>query len=242
MLMVEGMELLMIASGPLVGGIVGMIVDGYPAPSLEGEILLEGERLLEGEKAPKREEVAEAEQRPILRRLHSAIEVACTAAAALAAVALPPPLSLFATALGWVLLALALIDLRHLEVPDTLSLPLIPGGLAATWWIDPQAILMHAAAAAAGAGAIWLLGEAYRRLRGHAGIGGGDVRLFAVAGAWVGLAELPEVLFLSGAFGLIAAAILVRRGWVDWGDRIPFVPALAVALWVVILVPELVQP
>jgi leader peptidase (prepilin peptidase)/N-methyltransferase len=224
MFMVESMELLMIASGPLVGGIVGMIVEGYPAPPLEAE------------------EAAEAEHRPIWQRLHPAIEVACTAVAALAALALPAPLSLFAAALGWVLLALALIDLRHLEVPDALSLPLIPGGLAATWWIEPQAILMHAGAAAVSAGAVWLLGEAYRRLRGRAGIGGGDVRLFAVAGAWVGLAELPGVLFLSGVFGLVAAAILVRRGWVAWGDRIPFVPALAAALWVVFLVPELVQP
>ena len=32
MFMMEGMELLMIASGPLVGGIVGMFVDRYPAP------------------------------------------------------------------------------------------------------------------------------------------------------------------------------------------------------------------
>ena len=156
----------------------------------------------------------------------------------MAALALPAPLSLFAAALGWVLLTLALIDLRHLEVPDALSLPLIPAGLAATWWIEPQAILIHAAAAAAGAGTIWLLGEAFRRLRGRAGIGGGDVRLFAVAGAWVGLAALPGVLFLSGIFGLIAAAFLVRRGWVAWGDRIPFVPALSAALWVVFLVPN----
>lgn len=84
--------------------------------------------------------------------------------------------------------------------------------------------------------------EVFRRLRGYAGIGGGDVRLFAVAGAWVGLAALPGVLFLSGIFGLLAAAFLVHRGWVAWGDRIPFVPALSAALWVVFLAPQLVQP
>src|SRR4051794_12706728 len=194
MFMVEGMELLMIASGPLVGGIVGMIVEGYPAPPLETE------------------ETAEAEQRPVWRRLHPAIEVVCTAVAALAALALPTPLSLFAAALGWVLLALALIDLRHLEVPDALSLPLIPGGLAATWWIEPQAILMHAAAAAVGAGSVWLLGEAYRRLRGRAGIGGGDVRLFAVAGGRGGVGGTPRGLVLSRGFWLGAAGVPVPRG------------------------------
>jgi leader peptidase (prepilin peptidase)/N-methyltransferase len=228
MFIVEGMELLMIASGPLIGGIVGMIVDRYPAPLLDDDNEQDGEQ--------------DGEQPPVLPSLHPGIEIACTLAGAVAALALPPPLSLFAAALGWVLLTLALIDLRHLEVPDALSLPLIPAGLAATWWIEPQAILIHAAAAAVGAGTIWLLGEAFRRLRGRAGIGGGDVRLFAVAGAWVGLAALPGVLFLSGVFGLIAAALLVRRGWVAWGDRIPFVPALSAALWVVFLAPQLVQP
>jgi leader peptidase (prepilin peptidase)/N-methyltransferase len=224
MFMVEDMELLMIASGPLVGGIVGMIVDRYPAPYLDDD------------------EDHDGQQPPVLPSLHPGIEIACTLAGAVAALALPAPLSLFAGALGWVLLTLALIDLRHLEVPDALSLPLIPAGLAATWWVEPQAILTHAAAAAAGAGTIWLLGEAFRRFRGRAGIGGGDVRLFAVAGAWVGLAALPGVLFLSGIFGLIAAAFLIHRGWVAWNDRIPFVPALSAALWVVVLVPELVQP
>ena len=222
--MMEGMELLMIASGPLIGGIVGMIVDRYPAPSLDDPHDQDGEQPL------------------VLPSLHPGIEIACTLTGAVAALALPSPLSLFAAALGWVLLTLALIDLRHLEVPDALSLPLIPAGLAATWWIEPQATLVHAAASLAGAGTIWLLGEAFRRLRGRAGIGGGDVRLFAVAGAWVGFAALPGVLFLSGVFGLIAAAFLVHRGWVAWGDRIPFVPALSAALWVVFLVPQLVQP
>jgi leader peptidase (prepilin peptidase)/N-methyltransferase len=222
--MMEGMELLMIASGPLVGGIIGMFVDRYPPPFPEDD--------------------AEGfdEQPPVMPSLHPGIEIAATATGAVAALALPEPLSLFAAVLGWVLLTLALIDLRHLEVPDAISLPLIPAGLAATWWVEPEAILIHAAAAVTGAAAIWLLGEVFRRLRGHAGIGGGDVRLFAVAGAWVGLAALPGVLFLSGVFGLLAAAFLVHRGWVAWGDRIPFVPALSAALWVVFLAPQLVQP
>jgi leader peptidase (prepilin peptidase)/N-methyltransferase len=79
-------------------------------------------------------------------------------------------------------------------------------------------------------------------VRGVDGIGGGDIRLFAAAGSWVGLAGMPGVLFLSGIFGLIAALVLVRSGRVDWGSRIPFVLALAAAFWVVFLVPDLVQP
>ncbi|QQP91732.1 prepilin peptidase [Skermanella sp. TT6] len=223
---VDGLELLLIASAPLCGAIVGVLVDRYPAPPGGDDACLEG---AEGQPAT-------------LRSLHPSIEAACTLAAILAAVLLPMPLSVFAAILGWALLGLALIDLRYLEVPDAVSLPLIPAGLAVTWWVEPQAVPAHAAAAAIGAGVIRLLGAAYRRIRGHEGIGGGDVRLFAVAGAWVGLAALPGVLFLSGVFGLFAAALLVRGGWVEPDGRIPFVPALSAALWVVFLVPELVQP
>ena len=222
----EALELLLVASAPLVGAMVGMAVDRYPAPD-EGEAC---------------SAVSGRPPAVVPRSLHPGIELACTATAAVATFVLPTPLSLVATALGWVLLALALIDLRYLEVPDAISLPLIPAGLAATWWIEPQAVLAHAMAAAGAAGAIWLLGETYRRLRGQAGIGGGDVRLFAAAGAWVGLAALPGVLFLSGMFGLAAAVLLVRLGWATWGGRIPFVPALSAALWTVFLVPDMLQP
>jgi len=84
--MAEGMELLMIASGPLVGGAVGIIVDRYPAPYLDHD------------------EDQDEEKSPVMPSLHPGIEVACTVAAAIAAFALPAPLSLFAAALGWVLL------------------------------------------------------------------------------------------------------------------------------------------
>jgi leader peptidase (prepilin peptidase)/N-methyltransferase len=144
--------------------------------------------------------------------------------------------------LSWVLLVLTLIDLRYLEVPDAISLPLIAAGLAATWWLKPQAVLEHAVAAACAAVAIWLLGEVFRRLRGIAGIGGGDVRLFAAAGACVGLAALPGVVFLSGIYGLLAAVVLINLGWVTWRDRIPFVPAISAAIWTVFLMPELMRP
>jgi leader peptidase (prepilin peptidase)/N-methyltransferase len=224
---VEGLEVLLIAVAALAGAVAGMAVDRYPAP-LENEE--EDCAAGSGEITP----VA-------LRSLHPGIEIACTATSVVAAFVLPTPLSLVASGLSWVLLVLTLIDLRYLEVPDAISLPLVAAGLAATWWLEPQAVLEHALAAACAAVAIWLLGEAFRRLRGVAGIGG-DVRLFAAAGAWVGLAALPGVVFLSGVFGLIGAMLLVNLGWVAWRDRIPFVPAISAALWTVFLMPELMRP
>jgi leader peptidase (prepilin peptidase)/N-methyltransferase len=222
---VEGLEVLLITAAPLAGAVAGTAVDRYPAPDEDEDCA-----------------AASGKITPVsMRSLHPGIEIACTITAVVAALALPAPLSLIAAGLSWVLLVLALIDLRYLEVPDAISLPLIAAGLTATWWIEPQAVLEHAVAAVSAAAAIWLLGEAFRRLRRVAGIGGGDVRLFAAAGAWVGLAALPGVVFLSGIYGLLATVVLVNLDWVAWRDRIPFVPAISAALWTVVLMPELVQ-
>ena len=58
------------------------------------------------------------------------IEIAALGLAAWAALALPAPLVWAGCVLGWTLLAAALIDLRHLILPDALVLPLIPAGIA----------------------------------------------------------------------------------------------------------------
>jgi len=248
--MVEGSEILTVLAGPVIGSYLGVVASRYP----DGSVLSPARSHCDSCGAT----LGLPDLVPVFSWLvlggrcrfcgarvsafYPGVELAATAVAAAAVWLLPIPLSVFAAMLGWVLLVLALIDLRHLEVPDVLSLPLIPAGLAATWWIEPDAVVPHALAAVAGAAVIWLIGEAFRRLRGREGLGGGDVRLFAVAGAWVGPAALPGVLLLSGIFGLLAAAVLVRSGWLGWRDRIPFVPALAAAIWIIFLDPELFLP
>jgi leader peptidase (prepilin peptidase) / N-methyltransferase len=52
----------------------------------------------------------------------------------------------------------------------------------------------------------------YRRLRGQEGLGGGDAKLIAAAGAWCGLALLPFVILGSAVAGLLAALGLALAG------------------------------
>ena len=132
--------------------------------------------------------------------------------------------------LGWTLLALAWIDLEWLILPDALTLPLLLGGLAATWLAAPDALGEAALGAALG----WLVFAAvaagYRALRGREGLGGGDARLLAAAGAWLGWQALPEVMLLAALAALGAAAAL-RLG--RDGARLAFGPWLALAIWLV---------
>jgi len=136
--------------------------------------------------------------------------------------------------LGWALLALAWIDLEHGRLPDALTLPLVVAGLAATALIEPVAVLDHALGAVLGYAAFRLLAAAYRALRGRAGLGGGDAKLLAAAGAWVGWQGLDGVLIVGASAGLATALLRRRPGEaLGAGTAVPFGPGLAVGIWLV---------
>ncbi|MBV8525789.1 MAG: prepilin peptidase [Acetobacteraceae bacterium] len=135
--------------------------------------------------------------------------------------------------LSWTLLALAWIDAEHLYLPDVLTLPLVLAGLAATWWLDPDALFDHAVAAALGYVGLRLIGAVYARLRGREGLGQGDAKLLAGSGAWLGVAALAWVLLVSAVIGIGVALVMAIRE-PDIGRReIPFGPPLALATWLI---------
>lgn len=135
---------------------------------------------------------------------------------------------------GWVLLALAWIDWHAMILPDVLTLPLIPAGLLATLWLDPERATDHALAAALGYTALRGLALLYRRVRGREGLGEGDAKLLAALGAWVGLEGLPTVVLGAALAGLAAAGIMwLRGGEMRATTAIPFGPFLALAGWAV---------
>jgi len=135
--------------------------------------------------------------------------------------------------LGWWLLALAWIDLRSWLLPDSLTLPLIIGGLAAAFLFNPDQLTERALGAALGYLSLMAIAALYRALRGREGLGGGDAKLLAASGAWLGAAALPQVI-LFAALAALAAAACLRFAGVRLGlhSRLPFGPFLAFATWV----------
>lgn len=168
---------------------------------------------------------------------HPGVELAATVIAVLALLA-DPDRAWAGCALGWTLLTLSWIDWRSFLLPDVLTLPLLLGGLALVAWDDPDALTDHAVACTLGYGSFQAVAFAYRRLRGRDGLGGGDAKLIAAAGAWCGLAALPFVIFFSAVAGLLAALGLALAGRpVTSTTRIPFGPCIALAFWLVWLNP-----
>jgi leader peptidase (prepilin peptidase)/N-methyltransferase len=136
--------------------------------------------------------------------------------------------------LGWILLALAATDFKYLLLPDFLTLPLIAAGLAANWLLDPSALTADVIGAVVGFGAVVILRFVYERLRGREGMGLGDAKLFAAAGAWTSWAGLPSVLAIAAMSALVFAVLRgARGGHLSLADSVPFGPFLAGGLWIV---------
>lgn len=134
--------------------------------------------------------------------------------------------------LGWTLLALAWIDWDHMRLPDALTLPLLMAGFGAAWLIDPGVAAEHAAAAALGFLAFWLLARGYCALRGRDGLGGGDAKLLAAGGAWLGLEQLPFVVTGAALLSILFAWVQQLRGKeVLATTALPFGHALCAAIW-----------
>jgi leader peptidase (prepilin peptidase)/N-methyltransferase len=162
----------------------------------------------------------------------AALAVALSAVAAMENA--PPWLLLASLGMGWVLLASAWIDARHYLLPDALVLPLIPAGLAVSWMVAPESLIDHLLGAAIGYGGLALIAVLYRRLRGREGLGAGDAKLMAAAGAWVAWQGLPGVLLVASLAGLLAAVAQAARGHRPTAEsKLAFGPYLALGLWLV---------
>jgi len=132
------------------------------------------------------------------------------------------------------LLALSAIDLEHRVLPDAITLPGIALGLALALVLPHLSFLEAAAGAAAGGALFHAIGWAYHRLTGRKGMGGGDTKLMAFIGAFLGIQSLPLVIFLSAALGSLAGILMVLKtgDWRGGGWRaaaIPYGPFLAAA-------------
>lgn len=118
--------------------------------------------------------------------------------------------------LGWQLLLLGLLDLRHFWLPDRLVLLLavtgfVFAGLAAA--SDPILIAGPLLGAALGFGILWLTATLYRGWRGREGLGAGDPKLLGAIGLWLGPLGVVETLLGASLIGLAAVAglALARR-------------------------------
>jgi leader peptidase (prepilin peptidase)/N-methyltransferase len=142
------------------------------------------------------------------------------------------PLAVVGAPLAVALLLIAVIDAEHFWLPNILTLPLGAAGLAASAFIGPGSFVDHLIGAVLGFAVLAGLAALYKRLRGRDGLGGGDARLLAAIGAWVGWAGLPSVVVWASLAGLswVLARIVARRA-PSLDTALPYGTYLAIGAW-----------
>lgn len=172
---------------------------------------------------------------------HGRVELG-SALIGLAALALLPGIAGWLWALfGWLLLPLALLDARYFWLPDRLNAVLALGGLAFAGGMTGTTLVDRWIGAVVGGLLLGAIAWLYRRGRGRDGMGGGDPKLVAAIGAWLGWQALPLMLLLA-SFGGILWALVQQNGDQPLAQRrVPFGLFLCTAAWATVPLWQLVS-
>ena len=133
------------------------------------------------------------------------------------------------------LVVLFAIDLEHHLLPNVITLPGIVVGLAFERRAAARAPRRRSSASLAGGGVLWLVGEAYYRYSGQEGMGGGDVKMLAMIGAFLGWKLMILTLVLSSHRSARSSGVLViavKRGGMKYA--LPYGTFLSLAALVVL--------
>jgi leader peptidase (prepilin peptidase)/N-methyltransferase len=136
---------------------------------------------------------------------------------------------LLAFSLSWA----SVVDLARFILPDAITLGLVLVGLAmALASGETEAMMSAALGAAIGYGLLAGVAFLYRRIRRRDGLGLGDAKLLAAAGAWLGWAALPGTLLAASLAGLVfAGGLMLLRGRAVASQPLPFGPLISLAFF-----------
>jgi leader peptidase (prepilin peptidase)/N-methyltransferase len=125
------------------------------------------------------------------------------------------------------LLVLAGIDLEHQILPDLITLPGIPLGLLMGMLLPEASLLSSAEGLVLGGGIFYLVA-----LLSRGGMGGGDIKLAAMIGAFLGWQRLLLTIFLATLFGSVVGIPLLVLKLKGRKDPIPFGPFLSLGAFI----------
>jgi leader peptidase (prepilin peptidase)/N-methyltransferase len=136
------------------------------------------------------------------------------------------------------LIIITFIDLDIQIIPDVISLPGIVLGFLASFFIPWFSWVDSLLGILVGGGSLYLVAVIYKILTKVDGMGGGDIKLLAMIGAFIGWKAILPVIFISSMVGcLIGIPLMLLKGS---GTRlaIPFGPFLALGAAVYLLYGE----
>ncbi len=160
---------------------------------------------------------------------HPATELAGLAIGVAAGLVAPGWEGVAGAVFGWLLLALAALDLAAFWLPNILTAALALTGVVDGIFFEPGWI-DRILGGAIGFGLLYLVAFTYRHVRGREGLGGGDPKLFGAIGLWLGASMLAPVLLGASVTGLaVALAMKLSGREIRMTSRLPLGTLLAIA-------------
>lgn len=156
--------------------------------------------------------------------VYPVVEAVLAAVFAAAAWRFGPSWGLAAMAVfGLFLAACTVSDVHHGVIPDVFTLPAIAAGLVLSWLAGSWEAMVRAALSVLGMGAVFLAAA----VASGGGMGGGDVKMAAAVGAFLGLRPSAVALFLCLLAGGVYAAVMLLTRRMTRGSAFPFGPFIA---------------
>ena len=133
------------------------------------------------------------------------------------------------------LIIIAFIDLNEQIVPDVISLPGIVIGFIISFFVTYISFINSALGILVGGGIILIIGVAGSVIFKKEAMGGGDVKLAAMIGAFLGWKYIIISLFLGFFIGALAGIILILSKIKNREDVVPFGPFIVLGSFVTLL-------
>jgi leader peptidase (prepilin peptidase)/N-methyltransferase len=127
------------------------------------------------------------------------------------------------------LVVITFIDLEHQIIPDEISLSGIVIGFVLSFFLQGHSWLNSLLGILLGGGSLLLVAYGYQWLTGKEGMGGGDIKLLAMMGAFLGWKSIPFIIFASSLIGSVIGITIMLIQKKDSKLAIPFGPYLAFA-------------
>lgn len=124
------------------------------------------------------------------------------------------------------LLVVTFIDLDHQIIPNEITLPGIVVGVLASAWILPQGLWDSLIGFLLGGGLFYLIAEVSFRVLKQEGMGGGDIKLIAMIGAFLGWQSVLVTIFIGAFVGSVVGLFLILVKGRGRRVPIPFGPFL----------------
>ena len=119
-------------------------------------------------------------------------------------------------------------DLSHKIIPNTITYPGIIIGLIGAVTVLPVGIVNSLLGIAVGGGLLWFLAWASPYLFGKEGMGGGDIKLLAMIGAFLGWKPALLTIMIGSLVGSVIGIGLMAARLIKRDEYIPFGPFLVV--------------